>query len=189
MECRKNELPGASRKTTRQRRKTPPQDIGEPGPFRMRQGASAPAGHFVGASAPLAWQKPPRARRVWMGAGNPSSGKPPRTRSGLSPDRGEPFRLWMAPTAFRGLPFCYGPATPGVFSKENPLRQSSRRTASPSIKRPAEGREALGWTPPTAFPLKSAAIRGRSQGRRRRLQRPCCRPWCPRVRWPARCCP
>lgn len=75
------------------------------------------------------------------------------------------------------------------FSEESLIQRSSRRTASPSIKRPAEGREAPGWTPPTAFPLKSAAIRGRSQGRRRRLQRPCCRPWCPRVRWPARCCP
>ncbi len=103
---------------------------------------------------PLRWlgrSRPAPAGSGW-GRGTLLREEPPRTRSGLSPDRGEPFRLWMAPTAFRGLPFCYGPATPGVFSKENPLRQqSSRRTASPSIKRPAEGREALRWTPPTAF--------------------------------------
>lgn len=69
---------------------------------------------------PLRWlgrSRPAPAGSGW-GRGTLLREEPPRTRSGLSPDRGEPFRLWMAPTAFRGLPFCYGPATPAFFGRE-----------------------------------------------------------------------
>lgn len=108
---------------------------------------------------------------------------------GHIPGTGEPFRLWMAPTAYRGLTAFRG-CNARCFSEEDSVQRSSRRTASPPSKMTAEGKRGRRFyerLPRTV--LKSAAIRGRSQGRRRRLQRPCFRPWCPRVRWPARCCP
>ncbi len=189
MECRKNELPGASRKTTRQRRKTPPARHWGTGPFPYAAGGLRTRRAF---------------RRGFRSVGLAEAApRPPGLGGG-----GEPFFGKSRPVPVRAFPRIAGnrsgcgwlPQPSGAcrfvmarqrprFSEESLIQRSSRRTASPSIKRPAEGREAPGWTPPTAFPLKSAAIRGRSQGRRRRLQRPCCRPWCPHVRWPARCCP
>ena len=97
MECRKNELPGASRKTARQRRKNAADKT-----LGNRALSVAAGNRFVPAGAY------PRIRR-------------------------EPFRLWMAPTAYRGL-------AAGVFSEEGPIQRNTRRTASPPSKMIAEGK-------------------------------------------------
>lgn len=104
MECRKNELPGASRKTVRQRRKN---------------AADKTLGN--------------RALSVAAGSRSVPAGAYPRIR-------GEPFRLWMAPTAYRGLAALLRTATPGVFSEEGTIQRNTRRTASPPSKMIAEGK-------------------------------------------------
>lgn len=152
MECRKNELPGASRKTARQRRKN---------------AADKTLGNRT---LSVCGREPLRTRRAY-------------------PRYGGTIPAVEAPTAYRGLAAFRG-CNARCFSEEDSVQRSSRRTASPPSKMIAEGKRGRRFyerLPRTV--LKSAAIRGRFQGRRRRLQRPCFRPWCPRVRWPARCCP
>ncbi len=154
MECRKNELPGASRKTVRQRRKN---------------AADKTLGN--------------RALSVAAGSRSVPAGAYPRIR-------GEPFRLWMAPTAYRGLAALLRTATPGVFSEEGTIQRNTRRTASPPSKMIAEGKRGRRFyerLPRTVLNLLQYADGLKDGGGG--FNALCFRPWCPRVRWPARCCP
>ena len=75
------------------------------------------------------------------------------------------------------------------FSEEDSVQRSSRRTASPPSKMIAE--ESAGGVFMSASRVPSLNLLQYADGfkdQRRQLQRPCFRPWCPRVRWPARCC-
>ena len=141
MECRKNELPGASRKTARQRRKN---------------AADKTLGNRT---LSVCGREPLRTRRAYPRYG------------------GTVLAVDGSPQPTGGLPLCTD-CNARCFSEEDSVQRSSRRTASPPSKMIAEGKRGRRFyerLPRTV--LKSAAIRGRSQGRRRRLQRPCFRPW------------
>ena len=95
---------------------------------------------------PLRWlgrSRPAPAGFFWMGAGNPSSGRAAPYPFGPFPGSRGTVPAVDGPHSLPGLAVLLWPGNARVFSEESLIQQSSRRTTSLSIKRPAEGREAL----------------------------------------------